>query len=543
MFGPKELKNAQRKLSKLGETQGYITYDDLNDALPPGVTSSEQIEDTMALLDKLRINIKESHDSEDPSPDETDESLDNPLSTEQRELILGWSNFAKKNDLLEPSQRRQLYLSGKFDVWNQDRIGKTGTALSDLLVHLPANKKGEADDIITLLSFLKVLRLANRGSAIWQNLAGFYWYYGLHAEVDFEEAVTWYKRAAEQHDAESEWMLGECYHNGNGVVQDFQEAFYWFDAAAGQDEEDAQFRVGEYYYFGYSSDVEIDYEKSFHWFEKAANQGNAEAQHNLGIMYENGEGVEADSNRAAFWYKKADENNVESVQQTAEIIPFPSSDISSRHREEVVEKIEHEEIHKEPNRDILNELIKSGENSTTEFKSSARWDYGLLEKNTDLELAVVREVTAFMNSQGGQLLVGVRDDGKILGIENDIDLMGIKTRDRYQQWLMDTFRNCIGKVAAANISVSFYELDSKDICIIEAEPSELPVFITPPIKKYKGEFRDKLIDEFFIRSGNSVDILSKPECIDYVLAHWPSRERIKQKDNIPKYLIDRLHDV
>ncbi|NQV84221.1 MAG: RNA polymerase sigma factor RpoD, partial [Rhodospirillales bacterium] len=48
-----------------GKARGYVTYDDLNTALPPENVSSEQIEDTMAMLSEMGINVVESEDSED----------------------------------------------------------------------------------------------------------------------------------------------------------------------------------------------------------------------------------------------------------------------------------------------------------------------------------------------------------------------------------------------------------------------------------------------------------------------------------------------
>ena len=47
-----------------------------------------------------------------------------------------------------------------------------------------------------------------------------------------EEAVSWYRKAAEQGDAEAQFLLGECYRDGKGVPQDLTEAKRWFQTAA-----------------------------------------------------------------------------------------------------------------------------------------------------------------------------------------------------------------------------------------------------------------------------------------------------------------------
>src|SRR3546814_10658926 len=65
---------AVKRLVARGKERGYVTYDDLNAALPSEQVSSEQIEDTMAMLSELGINVVESEETEEPAaeraPDE-----------------------------------------------------------------------------------------------------------------------------------------------------------------------------------------------------------------------------------------------------------------------------------------------------------------------------------------------------------------------------------------------------------------------------------------------------------------------------------------
>ena len=59
---------AVKKMIARGKERGYVTYDDINTALPQGQVSSEQIEDTMSMLSELGINVVENEDSEDAAP-------------------------------------------------------------------------------------------------------------------------------------------------------------------------------------------------------------------------------------------------------------------------------------------------------------------------------------------------------------------------------------------------------------------------------------------------------------------------------------------
>src|SRR6266480_1742497 len=57
---------AIKKMLARGKERGYLTYDELNAALPQDQVSSEQIEDTMTMLSELGINVVEGEESEDP---------------------------------------------------------------------------------------------------------------------------------------------------------------------------------------------------------------------------------------------------------------------------------------------------------------------------------------------------------------------------------------------------------------------------------------------------------------------------------------------
>ena len=65
---------AIKKILARGKERGYLTYDELNAALPQDQVSSEQIEDTMTMLSELGVNLIESEESEEPAAAEADEA-------------------------------------------------------------------------------------------------------------------------------------------------------------------------------------------------------------------------------------------------------------------------------------------------------------------------------------------------------------------------------------------------------------------------------------------------------------------------------------
>src|SRR3954449_5572508 len=67
-----------KKLVQRGKERGYVTYDELNAALPPEEVSSEQIEDITSQLSEMGVNLVEAEEGEEPAerPAADEESAD-----------------------------------------------------------------------------------------------------------------------------------------------------------------------------------------------------------------------------------------------------------------------------------------------------------------------------------------------------------------------------------------------------------------------------------------------------------------------------------
>ena len=66
---------------------------------------------------------------------------------------------------------------------------------------------------------------------------------GYGVTKDYEEAVKWYRKAAEQGNAIAQYNLGQNYRLGRGVSVDLTQAKYWYEKAAEQGDEDAKERL------------------------------------------------------------------------------------------------------------------------------------------------------------------------------------------------------------------------------------------------------------------------------------------------------------
>jgi TPR repeat protein len=142
-------------------------------------------------------------------------------------------------------------------------------------------------------------KAAEQGQVKAQNYLG--WFYS--AAQDYSPAVAWYRKAAEQGYAEAQYNLGWLYAKGRGVVQDNKQAVDWFSKAAQQGYADAQFNLGWMYAKGLG--VTRDDGQAIILFGKAAQQGYADAQFNLGLMYAKGLGIAKNDKQAIAWFQKA----------------------------------------------------------------------------------------------------------------------------------------------------------------------------------------------------------------------------------------------
>ncbi len=89
---------AVKRLIKIGKTRGFITYDELNEVLPSEEVSSEQIEDIMAMLSDIGINVVEA--------DEVEEADAGPMDEEEEDRGIAASlPVAKQDKSAEPTDR------------------------------------------------------------------------------------------------------------------------------------------------------------------------------------------------------------------------------------------------------------------------------------------------------------------------------------------------------------------------------------------------------------------------------------------------------
>ncbi len=115
---------AVKKMVAKGKEQGYVTYDDLNSALPPDQVSSEQIEDTMSMLSEMGINVVENEDAEDANAPEAAEEESPKASGNVDETELGRTDDPVRMYLREMGSVELLSREGEIAIAKRIEAGR-----------------------------------------------------------------------------------------------------------------------------------------------------------------------------------------------------------------------------------------------------------------------------------------------------------------------------------------------------------------------------------------------------------------------------------
>jgi hypothetical protein len=154
------------------------------------------------------------------------------------------------------------------------------------------------------------------------------------------------------------------------------------------------------------------------------------------------------------------------------------------------------------------ELIALGESATLEFKSTLQWDIEHNQISTEVRFSALRTIAAFLNTEGGTLVIGVDDDGHLLGLAHDLRTMR-NSRDRFERTLMDLVCENIGAEFSTYLKTRFEEANGQVVYTVDVDRAPKPVFIKGP----RGQ-------ELYVRLGNTSRSLDAEGAVQYTQMHW-----------------------
>lgn len=167
-----------------------------------------------------------------------------------------------------------------------------------------------------------------------------------------------------------------------------------------------------------------------------------------------------------------------------------------------------EERHRES---TLAKLIAQGESDKIEFKSTMRYNRKAKKRDEEMDKEVARTICAFMNTEGGTLLIGVDDDGAVLGLDDDFSTLGgANPRDAFRR----AFENITKDLFSSPLSPDYYkarfeEYQGKVIYVVEVLRSKEPVYC-----KFGEE------KEFYVRKQTISQKLDIETAVKYIREHF-----------------------
>lgn len=166
-----------------------------------------------------------------------------------------------------------------------------------------------------------------------------------------------------------------------------------------------------------------------------------------------------------------------------------------------IQKLRHRVIHRDNlAQDILN-LIKAGEDGTLEFKSTLRQNLKSGKPGKEIEIAWLKTVVAYLNTEGGFLLFGVSDEGEILGMEADLFL----NDDHCLRHFKNLIHQHIGIEFAKMIHFDLIEIEGKVVGLVDCNPADEPAFLF-----------NKDSEDFYVRSGPATIKLTSKKMLKYL---------------------------
>jgi hypothetical protein len=155
------------------------------------------------------------------------------------------------------------------------------------------------------------------------------------------------------------------------------------------------------------------------------------------------------------------------------------------------------------------ELVAMPEHEQLERKSTFRWDLKTNAVNRSLEKAAMKTIAAFMNSKGGNLLLGVGDHGEAVGLEHDYATLPRKDADGLQNHFSNMLSAMLGPSLRHYVKLRLFTHGGKACMLVSVAPAKQPAYV-----------RDQEHEEFFIRTGNGTTPLKMSEAHTYIHEHF-----------------------
>ncbi|MBD3173525.1 CBS domain-containing protein [Candidatus Bathyarchaeota archaeon] len=158
----------------------------------------------------------------------------------------------------------------------------------------------------------------------------------------------------------------------------------------------------------------------------------------------------------------------------------------------------------------VHKLVKKPESQCLELKASLRYNSRRHCLDNDLEFNCLKTICAFLNADGGDLLIGVNDRNYVVGLKSDYGTFHKKNRDAFEDYLVNQISHKIGDRYLQFIDITFPRAYGHEICRVNVKPSTEPTFFNHKGRQY-----------FYVRTGNGSRPFNIEDSVRYMIEKWP----------------------
>ncbi len=157
----------------------------------------------------------------------------------------------------------------------------------------------------------------------------------------------------------------------------------------------------------------------------------------------------------------------------------------------------------------IDALVRGGESSEVEFKGTLRTNLHTNAPDERITWGVLRTIAAFLNQQGGALVVGVLDDGDPVGYQAD----GFRTEDEALDYLTDLLTEHIGAGHLREVHPRFEDYDGVRVLVVECWGGRRPAYLQRDGRR-----------ALYVRDGATCVELTGEDAEDYIAKRFtPTR--------------------
>ncbi|MBA2523871.1 MAG: ATP-binding protein, partial [Solirubrobacterales bacterium] len=156
------------------------------------------------------------------------------------------------------------------------------------------------------------------------------------------------------------------------------------------------------------------------------------------------------------------------------------------------------------------ELVAADESHEVEFKATARWNLREGRKDKRMEDAIVKTIAGLLNTDGGTLFIGVADDGTVVGLDRDLELVKPPNADGLINWLTTHLVNAMSHTPVMRTRARIDFVEEAAVCRVDVARSSTPVIARMSDAR----------EAFWVRMNNSTRELPEIEIESYRRDHW-----------------------